>query len=141
MEERLREENRAIFIEMLARLGRQDIEGAGEYLADDILAEWPFPPVPEMPEALTGKVALLNVFEGMKGFEPYRYEVTKIYEMADPQELIAEYRSNSRVLETGRPYANRYLGVFRFQDGKIVYWREFLNPQWIAEALGESNSG
>ncbi len=29
----------------------------------------------------------------------------------------------------GNEYRNRYIGVFRFRDGKISHWREFHNPE------------
>jgi len=45
-----------------------------------------------------------------------------------PDELILEYVSNGEVLTTGRAYANTYIGVYRFRDGRIWQVKEFHNP-------------
>ena len=42
-----------------------------------------------------------------------------MHDCLDPDELIAEYRSDAVVARNGNAYRNRYIGVFRFRDGKI----------------------
>jgi ketosteroid isomerase-like protein len=32
------------------------------------------------------------------------------------------------VARNGKTYRNRYVGIFRFRDGKICAWREYHNP-------------
>jgi ketosteroid isomerase-like protein len=39
------------------------------------------------------------------------------------------------VRATGKPYRNRYIGVFRFRGGRICAWREFHNPEITAIAM------
>jgi len=51
-----------------------------------------------------------------------------VYECAEPDLLVLEYVSNGEVLTTGRPYANKYIGVYRFRDGRIWQVKEFHNP-------------
>ena len=57
----------------------------------------------------------------------------QVFELLDPQTLIAEYRSDSRHLASGLPYRNSYLGILRFRDGQVCYWREDIKPQTITE--------
>jgi ketosteroid isomerase-like protein len=60
----------------------------------------------------------------------------RFYETTDPLIVIAEYRSEATT-RTGRPYRNRYIGVFELDtDGKIALWREYFDPRAIDEALG-----
>jgi ketosteroid isomerase-like protein len=128
--------NRALLHEMLRRLGAQEWAAACALLSDDVHCDWPYRPVPEMPFEMRGRETLRAFFQrGMSDFAPYRYQVTQVYELLDPDSLIAEYRSDSRLLATGAPYRNAYLGIFRFRAGQICYWREYINPQVVAEVL------
>ena len=128
--------NRALMTEMLRRLGAQEWAPACALLTDDVLCDWPYRPVPEMPPELRGRETLREFFQtGMSGFEPNRYQLTQVYELLDPDALIAEYHSSSRLLASGAPYQNFYLGIFRFRDGLVSFWREYLNPQIVAEVM------
>lgn len=72
----------------------------------------------------------------MAASEPYRHKVDKFYDMADPDMLIVEYHSNTLLRETGKPYANNYLGILRYKGPRVVYWKEYLNPLAVLEAYG-----
>ena len=138
----LREANRAVMTETLGRLGRQDFVGACELLTEDVVCDWPYPPMEGVPESITGRAAMWEFFSGgMTAFDPYRYEITEVFELVDPNCLIAEYRSNSRLKATNAPYRNQYLGIFRFRDGLIRYWREYINPVIVAETLATLDAG
>lgn len=69
------------------------------------------------------------------GFARFALEITKVYEMLNPDELILEYRSDGEVAATGKPYKNRYIGYFKFQDGLIREWKEFHNPEIASRAM------
>ncbi|MGI9293510.1 MAG: nuclear transport factor 2 family protein, partial [Pseudomonadales bacterium] len=109
------------------------------HLAEDVYCDWPYLPAPGLSESMTGKDNLRSFFEGgMSAFEPYKYKFTAIHAALDPNKLIAEYYSDSRHLSTGHPYGNKYISIFKFSDGKITYWREYLNPLPIHEVLQAS---
>jgi hypothetical protein len=128
----LRQRNIQIFQTMLGHLGRQEYTLCGQYLAPDLLADWPYIPAPGCPEQIVGRDPLLAFFKGgMDGFEPYLYRIVGIHEMLDPNQVIAEYSSHSRFLSNGRPYSNRYCAMLRFREGLITYWREYVNPETI----------
>jgi len=128
--------NRAVMTEMLRRLGEQAWVPACALLSEDVRCDWPYRPMASSPSELRGRETLRGFLEnGMRAFEPYRYEITEVYELLDPDALIAEYRSHSRLLASGAPYRNSYLGIFRFRDGEICTWREYLDPQVVAEAM------
>ncbi|MFS2068313.1 nuclear transport factor 2 family protein [Pseudomonas sp. CT11-2] len=132
----VRDKNKALFVRMLGHLGRKEFDEFEACLAPDLLQEWPYRPVPNMPSTLVGNRALRTLIErGMAPFDPYAYEIESIHDLLEPNTLIAEYSSHSFYHPTSRPYSNTYLSIFRFADDKIVYWREYVNPLIIKEAL------
>jgi len=54
----------------------------------------------------------------------------------DPFEVIAEYKSATRMKATGLPYCNEYIGRFRIRDGKISSFAEYLDPTRFVIAIG-----
>ena len=49
--------------------------------------------------------------------------------------VVAEYRGEID-LDSGGTYNNRYIGIFRIVDGKVVHFTEYFNPFVLAEAFG-----
>ncbi len=135
-----RAENRSVMTELLRRLGSQDFRGACALLSEDVLCDWPYPPTPETPREIRGRDAMEDFFSGgMLAFDPYRYEITRVFELVEPSRLIAEYHSNSRFKPSGAPYRNDYLGIFDFENGLVTYWREYINPVVVADVLATAD--
>ncbi|VVE70027.1 hypothetical protein PCA31118_03404 [Pandoraea captiosa] len=132
----LRDSNKAIFATMLGHLGRKEFDQFESYLADDVYQDWPYLPIPNMDSKIVGNRKLREFIEaGTQAFDPYAYEISQYYDMADPSTLIVEYTSHTTYHPTGKPYSNAYLGILRFAQGKVTYWREYLNPLIIKESL------
>jgi uncharacterized protein len=51
--------------------------------------------------------------------------------------LIARYRSDAEGRDKPVAYQNEYIGIFRFVDAKITYWREYNNPEIVRAALAK----
>jgi ketosteroid isomerase-like protein len=135
-EQERRARNTEIFRTMLGHLGRQEYAQCGQYLTEDVYADWPYIPAPGCPDHIVGRAPLLAFFQGgMDGFEPYSYRISAIHEMLNPDHLIAEYSSHSRFRDNGRPYSNRYCAIVHFKDDLIAYWREYVNPETIRIAM------
>jgi ketosteroid isomerase-like protein len=62
-------------------------------------------------------------------FKKFEITITDIYDLLDPNMLIARYRSDAVGRDKPVAYQNEYLGIFRFRDGKITFWREYNNPE------------
>lgn len=140
-EDSLRSENHEILGELLRRLGTQDFSGTAELLAPDVICEWPYPPVADGPTELRGRDTMEAFFSaGMTHFDPYRYEITRVFDLVDPTQLIAEYHSQTRLKQTGAPYRNNYLSIFHFDGGLVSYWREYLNPVLVSEVLASAQA-
>ena len=133
-----RERNRATVAEVIRRLGEADFDGCAALLADGFVQEYPYRPTPDGPERIEGvEAAMAFMRPGMSAFEPYRYTIEATYDLVDPDTVIAEYTSHSRLLRDGTPYSNRYIAVFQLDaDGRVERWREYLNPVVIADVIG-----
>lgn len=131
-DEQKRERNKATLKAMLQACGVKDFDKGMSYLTEDVYCDWPYLPIPDMPDTMVGRDTLHKFFvEGQADFAGLSYEIQNIFDMLDPDLLIAEYDSHSRHLESGIPYNNKYLGIFRFRDGQISYWREYIDPLTI----------
>ena len=70
-------------------------------------------------------------------FKKFDITITDIYDLVDPNALVAQYRSDSEGRVKPVVYQNEYIGVFHFREGKIVSWREYANPELSHKALAE----
>jgi ketosteroid isomerase-like protein len=128
--------NVALFSTMLGYLGSKQFDRFQDCLAEDVFQDWPYLPIPTMQDHIAGREALRAFLErATSDFDPYDYRIAQFYELADPDMLIAEYTSHTVYRPSTTPYSNRYLSIIRFRDGKVVYWREYVNPLIIKETL------
>ena len=54
----------------------------------------------------------------------------------DPFDVIAEYKSATRMKATNLPYRNEYIARFRVRDDKIAVFAEYLDPTRFVVAVG-----
>ncbi len=107
-----------------------------EHFADDAVMELPFAPG-KMAREHRGKeaIAAFQVF-ARDSFSEFAMTIDAVHATADPNVVIAEHRSDAVVAANGRPYRNRYVTVFRFdEDGRIVLWREYYDPGVVVRAF------
>ena len=99
---------------------------------DDAVLELPYTVPPKRVEGRAD--ALTYLAEAFKVFK-MRLTITEVHRCLDPDHLVVEFVSDGLVTTTGKSYANQYINVFRFRDGKICFQREFFNPNAAAAAL------
>ena len=98
------------------RLSSADFVAAVELFTDDVILEWPYqldgrPPTRIGPDAHQGVLGVGSRYSKM-GF------VDVIFHDAPASDVVvAEYRGEFMTAE-GRPYLNRYVGVFELRDGR-----------------------
>jgi ketosteroid isomerase-like protein len=121
--------NKQVFAEVQATISAGRFEELGDFMVDDLVFELPYGPS-YMPNPIEGLEAW-NQMQLMTFamFDSFTLSPIEVHDCLDPDELIAEYRSEAKVKRNGNDYVNRYIGVLRFRDGKISHWREFHNPQ------------
>jgi ketosteroid isomerase-like protein len=120
--------NKQVFADVQATISAGEFERLGDFMVDDLHFELPYGPA-FMPNPIEGLEAW-NQMQLMTFalFDSFRLIPIELHDCLDPDELIAEYRSEAKVKRNGNDYVNRYIGVLRFRDGKISHWREFHNP-------------
>ena len=123
-----RASNRALIEQVMATISAGEFERLAEFMTDDLVFELPYGP-DFMPDTFNGLETWDQMQRATFGlFTSFRLEPVHFHDCLDPDQVIAEYRSEAVVARNGNDYRNRYIGVLRFRDGKIAEWREFHNP-------------
>ena len=107
-----------------------------DLLAEDITIEYVVT-VPGYPPRVQGRTAIAELYR------PYGTMIVldRCFDLAvyhDPAKgvVVLEYASEGRVVGTQKRYHNRYISVLTLRDGKVVHWRDYLNPILVFDALG-----
>jgi ketosteroid isomerase-like protein len=122
--------------ELLRLADAMDVDTLITHFADDSVMELPFAPG-KMPRRYEGKEAILEFQRFARdSFSTFSMIVDAIHETADPDVVIAEFRSDAVVAANGRPYNNRYCTIFTFDaDGRVVSWREYYDAGEVVRAF------
>ena len=127
--------NRATVEKAFGLLSQQRHKEIAELITDDIDFELPYGPG-QKALAVRGSERWIALNDATwPAFARFSLAITNVYELADPDMLVVEYQSDGEVRATKKPYRNRYIGVFRFRNGRICAWREFHNPEITAIAM------
>jgi ketosteroid isomerase-like protein len=100
--------------------------------------ELPFAPG-QMPREYRGKAAAYAFQSSVKDtFREFSMTLDSVYETTDPNILIAEHHAHGVVAANDRPYNNRYITIFTFDDdGKVTNWREYYDAGVVVRAFKE----
>ena len=123
-------ENEKLLREAFVAIGDANTTRLGELYADDYVLEFPYAkPEPKRIEGLAQVLPYLDA-----AFQVFRFTltITNVLEVGDT--IVAEYTSDGTVVPTGKPYANTYVGIWTFRDGKVVSTREYYDPMVSADA-------
>jgi ketosteroid isomerase-like protein len=124
-----------LVLEVMRRISAGRADDMVELLHDDLVFELPYGPK-GMPPSFDKPTFAVMQSHTFKMFSSFSLEPVAFHPLLDPDGLVAEYKSDSTVAASGKPYRNTYIGVFHFRDGKIDRWKEFHNPEVSNEALG-----
>jgi ketosteroid isomerase-like protein len=107
-----------------------------ERFAEDAVMELPYAPG-RMEKRYDGKDAILAFQRFARdSFSSFAMTIDAIHETGYPHVIIAEHRSDGVVAENGRPYRNRYVTVFTFDDdGLVTGWREYYDAGVVVKAF------
>ena len=120
--------NRATFTAIMDAITAGEYETLGALVTEDLHFDLPYGPS-FMPNPVEGREAwMANTTQTFAMFSSFVQHVDEVYELVDPDMLIAEYHSDAVVTHNGNEYRNRYIGVLRFRDGLVCAWKEFHNP-------------
>ena len=82
-----------------------------------------------------GFLQLLSMMFTM--FKKFDMTITDIFDLVDPNILVARYQNDAEGRDKPVIYRNEYIGVFHFRDGKILSWREYANPDISRAAVAQ----
>lgn len=128
---------RTLFSTLIEAYGNKDFDTFARYVHAEAEFDWPYLPIPDFPDRMVGRDAFIATSRaGMEDCDGYHHTVDRFYDMADPDTMLVEYHSGTVLRTSGKRYANKYLGILRFEGDLVVYWREYVNPLPIIEAFG-----
>ncbi len=128
-----REANKAVLREVFEAIGAGNAQTLAKLYTQDFILELPYAaPEPIRVEGLDNVGTYLA--EALTTFK-FTLTLGEVYDLTDPDVLIAEYTSEGEVTTTGVAYANSYIGIWRFRDGQVCGTKEWYNPLVAAEAL------
>jgi uncharacterized protein len=125
--------------DLFARLSARQFGTLEEVLDDDAVFDVAYSPeTSSFPNPLKGAKAIRGMFvTGVAGmFSRLEFEVLETYLGQESDVIVVEYASSGVAAPTGRPYSNRYVGIFTVSDGRVARWREYHNPERMIEAFG-----
>jgi ketosteroid isomerase-like protein len=129
-----RERNKQTLRRVISGITALDADAIGAELQDGAAFQLPFEAaVPDCDGA--GLLQLLSMMFVM--FKKFEMTITDVHDLVDPNVLVAQYRSDAEGRDKPVTYRNEYIGVFRFADGKIAYWREYANPDVSRAAVAQ----
>jgi ketosteroid isomerase-like protein len=124
--------NRELLRRVFDAFGAADVAALDDLYTDDYVLELPYAK-PE-PVRVEGRSAVQEYLT--RAFTVFRFQlaITEVNELADG-DLVAEYTSDGTVVTTGKRYANTYVGIWRFRDGRVRSTKEWYDPIVSAEAV------
>ncbi|MEV0072549.1 MULTISPECIES: nuclear transport factor 2 family protein [unclassified Amycolatopsis] len=109
-----------------------------DLLAEDLVTEFVVT-VPGYPKRVEGRAALAELYRG------YGDAIVldgagdlAVHHDREKSVVTLEYSVRGRIVETGRPYENRFVSIVTVADGKVVHWRDYLDSLAVVQALGEA---
>lgn len=113
--------------EVMATLGRADLEGFMAYFDEDGALEFPFH-TPDEPPRIAGKSTIQEYLISTGGYKfPRAFPISAVYPGHDPEWVVIEFRGDFTDTRTDEDYSNRYIAVLRVKNGKIMLFREFFD--------------
>lgn len=131
-----------IIEDLFSRLNARQFATLAELLDGDAVFDVAYAPEnTSFPSPVRGAQAFQGLFESAVAsmFNPLDFEILETYLGEDPGVIVVEYASSGVAAPTGRPYSNRYVGIFKVREGRIAHWREYHNPERMVEAFGSAS--
>ncbi|GIF24127.1 ketosteroid isomerase-like protein [Actinoplanes tereljensis] len=107
-----------------------------DYLADDVVIEWPF--AAGGPRRIEGRAAFAAMAGPARAALPFRLDemvIDVVHETADPAVIVVEYHLGGTHSATGERRSSALIAVIRVAGDRITHWREYQDTLAIAQAM------
>ena len=116
--------------------GFADGEDFFDLLADDVVFEYVIS-VPGYPRRVQGRQAIIDLYSDYDSYMTVRSaDNLRGYRDADASGVTLEYEVHGESAQPGRPYDNRFVSIVMITDGKVTWWRDYLDPIAVFDASG-----
>jgi len=121
--------------------GLVDGEDYFDLLAEDVVFEYVIS-VPGYPERVEGRQNIIDLYGDYDSFlTVHSADGLRVHRDADASVVVLEYQVHGASAQTGRPYDNRFVSIVTIGDGKVVRWRDYLDPVAVFDATGWPDRG
>jgi ketosteroid isomerase-like protein len=135
----LRARNRASVDAFFDRLEAFDIDGFAALFAEGAAQIMPYAP-PGFPSELRGRESIRAQYAGIaERFASMRFVDRTILATLDPERFVATFRGEVALREGGR-YDNRYVSLFRVENGLVTEVVEHFDPRVLRSFLDGQSS-
>ncbi|MEV4597031.1 nuclear transport factor 2 family protein [Amycolatopsis sp. NPDC049253] len=118
--------------------GHAEGEHLFDLLAEDLVTEFVVT-VPGYPKRVEGREALAELYRGYgDAIVLDRAGYLAVHHDREKSVVTLEYSVRRRIVETGRPYENRFVSIVTVANGEVVRWRDYLDSLAAVRALGEA---
>jgi len=116
--------------------GLADGEDYFDLLADDVVFEYIIS-VPDYPRRVEGRQNLIDLYGDYDSFiNVSSADNLRVYRDIAASVVVLEYEVHGESVQTGRPYDNRFVSIVTIKDGKVTWWRDYLDPVAVFDASG-----
>lgn len=111
-----------------------------EMFAEDGVMEFPFAPADGV-RRLEGRPALIEYLTGLGTMiDIVSVSAPIVHRSVEAGVFILEFTGVGRGVATGKAYDQTYISVIRVSEGRIVHYRDYWNPDVIAQVLGNAHA-
>ena len=113
--------------EIARAVSAYEFDAVAKHLHEELVIECPFPAFFQGPLRRGGAQVAAGFAFIPQIFKSFKLNITEIYDCPGQDVVVFEQTSDAEFL-SGAPYANRYVMIFGFRDGKVALWRECFDP-------------
>ncbi len=107
-----------------------------DLLAEDVVFEYVIS-VPGYPRRVEGRQAIIDLYGDYDSYMIVRSaDNLRVYRDPAASVAVLEYEVHGQAAQTGRPYDNRFVSIVTVNDGKVAWWRDYLDPLAVFDASG-----
>ena len=107
-----------------------------DLLAEDVVFEYVIS-VPGYPRRVEGRQSIIDLYGDYDSYMIVRSaDNLRVYRDPAASVVVLEYEVHGQAAQTGRPYDNRFVSIVTVNDGKVVWWRDYLDPVAVFDASG-----
>mgnify|MGYP001585383689 CR=1 FL=1 len=116
--------------------GLVDGEDFFDLLADDVVFEFVIS-VPGYPRRVEGRDAVRDLYRDYDDYmDVHSADGLRVYRDNDASVVVLEYEVHGHPVHGGAAYDNRFVSIVTVSDGKVVHWRDYLDPIAVFNATG-----